>query len=87
MTERYRDISLEPITPLAGDAIKSLIEQYHNHAQIAVEGSMEYFQWLQGWTVGNDRKERMRIDSTAKAFQTAETLKNILTLLGQERIL
>lgn len=82
--EKDQKISLEMITPLTEDIIKSFVEQYHNHAHTAAEGAMEYFQWLQGWSGVDDRS---RINNTAKAFQAAETLKDILTLLGQERVL
>ena len=84
--------ALEPITPLGEESIRLLLHQYRNHLQRATMGSTmgstDYFLWLQGWpTVGKNISDRREIDETAKAFQAADVLRNILVLLGQERIL
>lgn len=79
--ERDQEISLQPITPLSETVIKSLIEQYRTNADLASKGAMAYFQWLNSWPESTDRKN---LDSTIKAFQTAEVLKSILITLGRE---
>lgn len=69
--------------PLNEGFIKSLVEKYRASASEATRGSMSYFQWLNGW----DGVDRNAVNNTARAFQVAEILKDILTLLGQESLL